>query len=263
MIELYHHGSSVCAAKVRLVLYEKGLEWTGHYLDILRGDQFDPDYLRLNPKAVVPTLIHDGNVVRESTVICEYLDEAFPDPPLKPADPLAQVRMRLWTKLVDEKLHPVCAVLTFISSHRHVVREMPPAEFEDFFARTPDPQKRARKRQWVEQGFAAPDAENAVRTYDSVLADMEAALADDDWLAGEGFSLADIAVTPYINRLDMLGMAGMWASRPRLSDWFARITARPSHQPAIYQWVPDPLLRALAENGGRSWPQVKAILDAA
>jgi ganglioside-induced differentiation-associated protein 1 len=45
MIELYHHGSSVCAAKVRFTLGEKGLAWQGHYLDILRGDQFAPDIL--------------------------------------------------------------------------------------------------------------------------------------------------------------------------------------------------------------------------
>ena len=85
MLELYHHGSSVCAAKVRLALAEKGLEWTGHYLDILKGDQFAPEYLKLNPKAVVPTLEHGGRVITESTVICEYLDEVFPEPPPVPA----------------------------------------------------------------------------------------------------------------------------------------------------------------------------------
>ena len=82
MLELYHHGSSVCAAKVRLVLAEKNLEWTGHYLDILAGEQFNPDYLKLNPKAVVPTLIHNGEVITESTLICEYLDDAFTGHPL-------------------------------------------------------------------------------------------------------------------------------------------------------------------------------------
>ena len=75
MITLYHHGSSVCAAKVRLVLAEKALPWDGVYIDILRGDQFDPAYVALNPKAVVPTLVHDGKVILESTVINEYLDE--------------------------------------------------------------------------------------------------------------------------------------------------------------------------------------------
>ena len=101
MLELYHHGSSVCAAKVRLVLAEKDIPWEGHYLDILAGEQHTPEYLKLNPKAVVPTLIHDGQVIRESTVICEYIDDVFSGPKLKPADPLVRANMRLWTKLVD------------------------------------------------------------------------------------------------------------------------------------------------------------------
>ena len=63
MITLYHHGSSVCAAKVRFALGEKGIPWEGHYIDILKGDQFAPEYLKLNPKAVVPTLVHDGRVI--------------------------------------------------------------------------------------------------------------------------------------------------------------------------------------------------------
>ena len=68
MFKLYHHGSSVCAAKVRLVLEEKDVEYEKHYLDILKGDQFDPDYLKINPKGVVPTLIHDEEVIFESSV---------------------------------------------------------------------------------------------------------------------------------------------------------------------------------------------------
>jgi hypothetical protein len=78
-LELYHHGSSVCAAKVRFYLAEKDLPWEGHYIDILKGEQFTPDYIKLNPKAVVPTLIHDGTVIRDSTNICEYLDDVFPE----------------------------------------------------------------------------------------------------------------------------------------------------------------------------------------
>ena len=94
MTTLYHHGSSVCAAKVRLLLAEKSVPWEGIYVDILRGDQFDPAYMKLNPKAVVPTLVHDGKIIVESTVICEYLDEVFPTPALKPATPERRAAMR-------------------------------------------------------------------------------------------------------------------------------------------------------------------------
>ena len=72
---LYHHGSSVCAAKVRLAMAEKDLQWNGVYIDILKGEQFNPDYLKLNPKGVVPTLVHDDLVIPDSTVIIEYLDQ--------------------------------------------------------------------------------------------------------------------------------------------------------------------------------------------
>ncbi len=83
---LYHHGSSVCAAKVRLAMAEKGLEWNGVYIDILKGEQFDPEYLKLNPKGVVPTLVHDDLVIPDSTVIIEYLDQIAPDTSVHPKD---------------------------------------------------------------------------------------------------------------------------------------------------------------------------------
>src|SRR5215207_10105236 len=101
MLTLYHHGSSVCAAKVRIVLAEKDLPWNGVYMDILKGEQFDPAYLKMNAKAVVPTLVHDGKVILESTIISEYLDEVFPVVPLKSADAYSRAKMRLWTKAVD------------------------------------------------------------------------------------------------------------------------------------------------------------------
>ena len=263
MLELYHHGSSVCAAKVRLVLGEKGLAWTGHYIDILKGDQFDPGYVKLNPKAVVPTLIHDGSVICESTVICEYLDEVFPDTPLKPADPVHRARMRSWTKLVDEKIHEMCAVLTFSSSHRHTIARLPPKEIEKFLESAPDPEWRRRKREWVELGFDGPEARKSVKTFDKLLSDMEAALADGDWLAGPAYSLADIAVTPYVYRLDMLGMSEMWDRRPNVANWLARIKSRANFQPAIHDYIPADLARDLTENGAKSWPTIKQILEAA
>ena len=80
MLEHYHNINSVCAQKVRIALIEKGLDVKEHLLT-LRGDQFDPAYLKLNPNGVVPTLVHDGNTIIESSLILYYLDEAFPAPP--------------------------------------------------------------------------------------------------------------------------------------------------------------------------------------
>ena len=91
---LYHHGSSVCAAKVRLAMAEKDLEWNGVYIDILKGEQFDPEYLKLNPKGVVPTLVHDDLVIPDSTVIIEYLDQIAPDTSVHPKDPWSRAQVR-------------------------------------------------------------------------------------------------------------------------------------------------------------------------
>ena len=268
MIELYHHGSSVCAAKVRLVLAEKNVDWKSHYIDILKGDQFNPDYLKLNPKAVVPTLVHDGHPIPESTVICEYLDEVFPDRPLKPDDARDRAEMRLWTKAVDEILHPMCAEITFSASHRHTVAKLGPEGVAKFLASTPPISVTAawheRKKAIVMQGFQAPGIERAWLLYDGFLQKMDDRLATVPWLAGPTFSLADIALTPYVTRLDMLTMSELWTKRrPHLTDWFERIKARPTYKPQLRDWCPPDLTTDLATFGARSWPEVKKILQQA
>ena len=68
----------------------------------LNGDQFDPAYLKLNPNGVVPTLLHDGTAITESSVILYYLDEVFPSPTLMPTDPVARAKVRQFNKLIDE-----------------------------------------------------------------------------------------------------------------------------------------------------------------
>jgi glutathione S-transferase len=265
MLELYHHGSSVCAAKVRFALGEKGIEWQGHYIDILTGDQFAAEYVKLNPKAVVPTLVHDGRVIVESTVINEYLEDSFPETPLKPSDPQARATMRLWTKAVDEDVHPACAEVTFSSCHRHIIQRLPQKDYENFLASTPahsvTPRWHARKKEIVTQGFDAPGLDAPYRLYDSYLGKMEKTLAAQPWLAGETFSLADIAMTPYVNRLGMLGMAQMWEkTRPRVTDWFSRIKARKTFKPAFLDWCPPDLTADLLTFGRQSWPSVERLL---
>ena len=268
MIELYHHGSSVCAAKVRLVLAEKGVEWKGHYIDILKGDQFSPDYLNLNPKGVVPTLVHDGVPILESTVICEYLDEVFLEPSLKPDSAYDRAEMRIWTKAVDELLHPLCAEITFSASHRHTVARLGPEGLAKFLASTPPISVTAawheRKKVIVMQGLKAPGIERAYRLYDSFLQKMDDRLKMSPWLAGPTFSLADIALTPYVTRLDMLNMSEMWTkSRPNLTNWFERIKMRPTYKPQLRDWCPPDLTNDLATFGAQSWPEVKRMLNAA
>ena len=101
MLEHHHNINSVCAQKVRIALKEKALDVKEHLLT-LRGDQHDPAYRKLNPNGVVPTLVHDGKPIIESSLILYYLDDAFPDPPLMPREPQLRHRVRLYNKLIDE-----------------------------------------------------------------------------------------------------------------------------------------------------------------
>ena len=263
MLELYHHGTSVCAAKPRIALAEKGLAWESRYIDILKDEQFSPDYLKLNPKAVVPTLVHDGRVIRESTLIGEYLDEAFPDKPLRPDGPADRVEMRLWTKRLDEELHPACGIVTFAVSHRHAVLSNPP-EIVEAYINKAAPAHRERRRRKLERGIEDAEATSALLVYDQFLHDMETTLSSRPWLAGDTFSLAEVGVIPYVNRLDMLQLSGMWTqNRPYLTRWFERIKTRPSFELAMFGYVPPGLRLLMQERGAEAWPQVRGILSEA
>ena len=248
MIELYHHGSSVCAAKVRFALMEKGLKWKGHYIDLLKGENFNPEYLKLNANAVVPTLVHDGQILTKSTIICEYLEDEFPEPSLKPQKSLELARMRQWTKAVDEHIQPACKYITYAACHRHILKRLPPDKFAQYMAGpvvvaasqvAGDPYWVESKRAIVDVGLKAPGVASKFRMYDDYLQQMEDALTEHEWLVGDTFTLADVSMTPYLNRLDMLGMSEMWTQyRTHLSAWFARIKARPTFSACFQILVP-------------------------
>jgi len=129
--------ASTCSQKVRLVLAEKGLEYESREVDLLGGAQHDPDYVKLNPNHVVPTLGHDGGVFIESTLINEYLDGAFPEPALRPADPAGRHAMRMWTKRIDE-LHPNAGTLTYAIGTRPLLLQRDPKDVEAQVAQIPD-----------------------------------------------------------------------------------------------------------------------------
>jgi glutathione S-transferase len=264
VLELYHHGSSACAAKVRFALEEKRLAWNGHVVDILRGEQFRPEFLTLNPKAVVPVLVDGTFVIPESTVICEYLEDAFPQHAIYPAGARGRAQVRLWTKAVDEELHPACSAITYIVSHRHTILRNGVVCFEDFVKQgsTDGAAARRLKWDWIQHGIEAPGAAEKIRLYDSYLHQMEHTLKDASWLVEDRFSMADVAMTPYVNRLAALSMEGLWqfGRLPRVENWFERIRARPTFEAAFIRWMPPDLAAEMHSNGRKSWPAIWDIL---
>ena len=118
MLTLYDGTTSVCAIKVRLALLEKGIVFDSHNIDLRAGEQFDPGYLKLNPNAVVPTLVDSDDVIIESSVILQYLEDTQPDPSLLPDGALERAQMRVWMKRVDYAIHPSIGSLTHATAYR-------------------------------------------------------------------------------------------------------------------------------------------------
>lgn len=240
MIELYHFPNAICAHKVRLALAEKGLEWTSHVVD----DRQSPEYLRINPNGVVPTLAHGGRLLIESRIISEYINEAFPARPLLSDDPAERHAARLWSKQIDDSLHLNVFVITFAAIYRPLFRSLPPEELARRLSL--DAVKRRVTLDLVEDGLASPWFDGAVRRFRKLVAEMEAALSTRTWLAGDSYSLADADFTAYFHRLDELGLSHLWAGAPHVGGWFDRVRARPSYRAAILDWL-DPADRKRAE----------------
>src|SRR4029453_15226541 len=100
---LYNAPQSTCSQRVRFVLNAKRLAFDEVKLDLLAGDQLKPDYLKLNPNGVVPTLDHDGAIIIDSSVIIEYLDEVSPEPAsFTPTDAAERAHMRSLMRFIDE-----------------------------------------------------------------------------------------------------------------------------------------------------------------
>ena len=262
MLELYHNAASSCSQKVRLVLAEKGLEYESHIVDLLGGGQHDPEYVKLNPNHVVPTLLHDGTVLIESSLIDEYLEDAFPDVSMRPADPAAAHAMRLWVKQIDEKVHPAAGVITYAIGPRKMVLAQPPEAREKLIEEIPDPERRAQRRSVIEHGVKAPEFAGALRAFLGLLDRMQAEVPEGGWLSGDRFGLADAAALPYVLRLDHMGLGRLVDARPAAADWLARVQARPSFEPAVGSWLPQPMIDVFRKNGEEVWADIEPLTRA-
>ena len=262
MLEHYHNINSVCAQKVRIALAEKRLDVKEHLLT-LRGDQHEPAYLKLNPNGVVPTLVHDGKPIIESSLILYYLDDAFPEPPLMPHEPQLRHRVRLYNKLIDEYVHNSCMILTFATAFRPNFVKMPREAWLAEVNKTPLKRRAEYKRSVIEYGLDSEFVSDAISQHEKLLAWMAQSLQSGEYLAGSAFSNADCAVVPYIFRLELLKLAGMWERYPAIGDWWARMRERPSVKTTMIDrmtemdWAP---FRNLAPD---PWPKVQSLMKAA
>ena len=232
MLELYHTATSTCSQKVRMTLAEKGVEFVSRNVNLRLNENLTPKYLAINPNGVVPTLVHDGSVIMDSSVICEYLDEVFPMPRLGPDDAVGRAHMRKWLRFLEEVPTAAIRVPTF----HMALKPFEGVDQETYRAERADirPLRKHFYRKMGKTGFSPEDVEASLEQLDLTLRRMQEALAKGPWLMGEQFSLADIVVMPTIDRLDDLGMSHMWNGYPGVAGWYARIRSRPSYVAAFY-----------------------------
>jgi glutathione S-transferase len=231
---LYNAPQSTCSQRVRFVLNAKALPFDEVKLDLLAGDQLKPDYLKLNPNGVVPTLDHDGNVVIDSSVIVEYLDEVSPEQSFTPRTPVERAHMRALMRFIDEMPAAAVRVPTFNLAFLPRFAAMSEEEFAAFAESKP-----LRKEFMLamgRKGFPQKDMDAALdrlaRTYARI--DDEIAASGGPWLLGKDITLADIAVMPALVRMADLRLDTMWKDRPRVARWYEAIRAHPAFKPTYY-----------------------------
>lgn len=260
MLFLYDGDTSVCCQKVRIVMAEKDLDYDYTMVDVHGGQNFSPEYKKINPKALVPALVHDGRILLESNLICTYLDEVWPQPGLMPRDPYERHLARMWMKRVDEEVHPATGPLTYAIATRRMLIERYGDRLDDYTNEIPDPARRERRRAALRDGVEAPLVRDCIAFFDRLCGDMDAQLRESRFLVGDGFTLADVALVPYVTRLDWLGLSWYWSERPRLAAWYERVRSRPSYD-TITRHLSAENARRYRESGERDSPRVKQILE--
>lgn len=195
-IKLYHAVPSSNSDRVKIALHEKGLAYEGIKLDLAKRDQKSPEHLQRNPYGKVPVIDDGGNVLFESCIINEYLDEKYPAPPLMPKDPYLRGRGRV---LIDYGLN-------YLHEPYWALRN------EIFF------KKEAERSESL--------MEEKRRMLRHLLRYLEDALGDRPYFLGE-ISLTDIDLWPRFARMENYGVLPA-PNLPRLNAWIERMKARPS-----------------------------------
>ena len=234
MLELYHAEPVANSMKPLLCLKEKGLAFVSHYVDLLKFEQHRPEYVAINPNGQVPTLVHNGAIINESTVINEYLDEVFPEVPLRPSNPVDRARMRIWSKYIDEYFCPALSMLGWHAMVRKVAQSLAKNELEEMLSHVPLKEQRDKWATVAGESFSAEQLADSRRRLGVSIQRMEKILTESVWLAGTTYSLADVNSYSMVAGVPRLAPEHMSAkTTPRTVAWLEKMNARPAVQAAL------------------------------
>lgn len=235
-LTLYNFPQSTCSQKVRLSLWEKGLDFEDRIVDHKTREHLQPTYLALNPNGVVPTLVHDGSVIIDSSVICEYLDEVFPETSLSMTDPVAQAHMRKWLRYFEEVPTPAIRVPSF---NQYLARRYENMSDDQYAQMAENHPIRKHFYQRLDKNqFSDAETQQSMDGLQQAIDRVEAALAADGrpWLMGGRLTIADICLLPTIDRMVDLGFRAMWEdAHPHVTGWYGRFAARDAFAKTYYQ----------------------------
>lgn len=260
---LFTGRNSICTQKVLITLFEKGLSFDTKRVDLFTNEQYDPQYLKYNPKGVVPTLIHNEKPIVESTLICEYLDETFPEPSLVPSSPHERSQMRLWSKHIDEGIFEATREISFSAMFREKLRNMSDEQRNIRFNNVGDPARSARFRSTYEHGTESPYVLFAVASFEKLFRAMEYALSDGrKWLVNSDLTLGDINLMPFVARLQYLNLLDLFIDqRQHVQKWFEQAKTVSSYQRAITNMLNDEDISTMHSSGTTIREQIRNRLD--
>ncbi len=235
MLELYHFEPAANSMKPLLCLSEKGVEFTSRQMNLegKRWEQYSDWFLKINPDGQVPVLVHDGKVVIESTVINEYIEDVFPENPLRPADPYWRAQMRIWTKFVDEYF---CPALTVIGANfaTQFAQKFDKKEMAEVLARIPLDGPRKKWATVSSTGYTAEEVDDAKRRLRVTVERAEKSLGEHEWLGAPTYSLADVNAYSMMSGTErVIPEALNETASPRVFDWLRRMEERPGVKKAL------------------------------
>ncbi len=194
-IEILEHPLSPYAQKVKIALTEKGVPFEAKIPGAIGSGQVSDDFARANPRGEVPVLYVEGQAIFDSTIILEFIEDRFPNPPLLPASAADRARVRMIEDLVDTHYEAITWGLSEIANF-----------------------KRATGDQAAAMQAKAGEELSALHAW------LEGQLGDRQWFNGEAFGWGDLCVAPFV-----AGAIGFgFPPTGKLSEWFSRAAARPS-----------------------------------
>ena len=231
----YYHAEPVAnSLKSMIPLKEKGLAFESHYVDLHKFEQHEPWFVKINPEGQVPVLIHDDIIITHTSVINEYIEDVFPEIPLRPASAEGKAKMRYWNKFVDEHVTNQVSMHGWHRMIRVVTKEIESGEFEKLMERIPLPHQREKWRT-ARGGFSDEQLAEATAKIEFAVDKVEKQLAKTPWLAGDEYSLADINFFCHCGMMvdKMFPEMDIPKRAPNLTKWSERMFERPAIKDAL------------------------------